>query len=338
MCKERTSTYLEPEQLGFLKQQATATGAGVSEILRDLVDAYRQACQDWQGDKDPLEIDDGDRAQAEEEFFPQRKRRNILPFGWYGGKYSHLDWLLPLLPKAHHFCEPFSGSGVVMLNRPPSPIETMNDVDGELINFFRVLRDQEQELIRAIVLTPFSRQELVLAVSEPADGLPPVERARRFFVRARQVRTGLAQTASEGRWATCRNTSRAGMGGAVSRWLGSVAGLAEVAVRVLRVQIESRPASEVINQYDGDKTLFYCDPPYPHEARSDTKAYGFEMSDREHIELAQLLNSVHGRAAVSGYRCDLMDALYAGWNVHNAPTKKCHSSKQPRTEALWTNY
>ncbi len=130
------------------------------------------------------------------------KRRNkLIAFGWYGGKFSHLNWLLPLLPKCHHYCEPFAGSAAVLLNRDVSPVETYNDIDGEVANFFRVLRDHRNELVEAIGLTPFSRQEFSLAVSKTSDSIPDIEKARRFFVRARQARTGLAQTASLGRWA-----------------------------------------------------------------------------------------------------------------------------------------
>jgi DNA adenine methylase len=89
--------------------------------------------------------------------------KKLIPFGWYGGRYSHLDWLLPLLPPCHHYCEPFAGSGAVLLNRRPSPIETYNDLDGEVCNFFRVLRDEKGKLVRAIGLTPFSREEFALA-------------------------------------------------------------------------------------------------------------------------------------------------------------------------------
>ena len=89
---------------------------------------------------------------------PRSKRKRIV-FGWYGGKFNHLDWLLPLLPEAHHYCEPFAGSAAVLLNRPPSSLETYNDIDGEVVNFFSVLRDQSEELQRAIALTPFSRSK-----------------------------------------------------------------------------------------------------------------------------------------------------------------------------------
>jgi DNA adenine methylase len=266
---------------------------------------------------------------------PARKR---IVFGWYGGKYNHLGWLLPFLPACHHYCEPFAGSAAVLLNREPSPVETYNDLDGEVVNFFRVLREQKEQLIEAIGLTPFSREEFHRACQHDGEPLADLERARRFFVRARQVRTGLAQTASVGRWANCKNTSRAGMSGVVSRWLGSVVALPEIAERLLRVQIENRPAVEVIGLYDSPGTLFYCDPPYPHEVRGDTKAYGFEMTDEEHRALARLLGKVKGKAAVSGYRCDLMYDLYRGWNRLDAPAKLCHSIKKSRQEALWVNY
>lgn len=267
---------------------------------------------------------------------PSRKRRIV--FGWYGGKFGHLDWLLPLLPEAHHYCEPFSGSAAVLLNRAPSPVETYNDIDGDVVNFFRVLRDRQEELVRAISLTPFSREEFHRAVNDGQGGLGDLERARRFYVRARQARTGLAQTATLGRWANCKGTSRSGMSGVVSRWLGGVEALDGIAERLLRVQIENRPAVEVIRLYDDPGTLFYCDPPYLHATRGDSKAYGFEMDEGQHEELAGALNQCEGKAAISGYRCAAMDEWYKGWNRYEAPVKQCHSTKRPRQECLWMNY
>jgi DNA adenine methylase len=268
----------------------------------------------------------------------QKPTEKIIAFGWYGGKFSHLNWLLPLLPECHHYCEPFAGSAVVLLNRSPSPVETYNDIDGDVVNFFRVLRNKKSELIEAIGLTPFSREEFSIAVSRNGEWLSDLERARRFFICARQARTGLAQTASLGRWANCKNTSRAGMSGAVSRWLGSVEDLPAIALRLLRVQIENRPAVEVVKLYDDSKTLFYCDPPYVHSTRGDSKAYRFEMTDTAHGELAKALRKAKGKAAVSGYKCDLMDTMYHGWRCVEAPPKHCHSIKKMRTEALWMNY
>lgn len=266
------------------------------------------------------------------------RREKMIAFGYYGGKFSHLDFILPLLPEDRlHYCEPFGGSAAVLINRLPAQVETYNDMDSEVANFFCCLRDQSDELIRRIALTPFSREELVRAhATEPITDA--IERARRFFVRARQTRTGLAQTSSEGRWAHCVLTSRAGMAGAVSRWLGSVEGLAEIVQRLQRVQVENAPAIEVIRRYDSPGTLFYCDPPYPHEARGDSKAYGFELSDAQHEELASVLHAVEGAVAVSGYSCELMNRLYADWSRVDAPPHLCNSSKTQRVESLWLNY
>lgn len=291
-----------------------------------------------------LETDASSNGQA-----PRRKnspsptsgltRAKLIPFGWYGGKFSHLDWLLPLLPECHHYCEPFAGSAAVLINREPSPVETYNDLDGEVCNFFRVLRDHKDELVEAIGLTPFSREEFEVACKlDPST--PPVERARQFYVRARQVRTGLAQTATLGRWANCKNTSRAGMSGVVSRWLGAVEQLPEIAERLLRVQIENRPAEEVIQLYDDQGTLFYCDPPYIHSTRGDAKAYGHEMTDEQHASLARVLNDCRGMVAVSNYDCDLMNELFPApkWHKLTSGPRTNHATKGTRFEVLWTNY
>lgn len=267
------------------------------------------------------------------------KSPKLIPFGWYGGKFSHLAWLLPLLPKCHHYCEPYAGSAAVLLNRPPSPVETYNDLDGEVVNFFRVLRDENDKLVEAIGLTPFSREEFAIACKLDST-ISPLERARRFYVRARQVRIGLAQTASVGRWANCKNTSRAGMSGVISRWLGAVEDLPAIAERLIRVQIENRPAVDVIRLYDSPQTLFYCDPPYVHTTRGDSKAYGYEMTNDQHAELAKALNSAKGMVAISNYQCDLMDELYPSskWTKTVSLEKTNHATKGKRVEVLWTNY
>jgi DNA adenine methylase len=286
----------------------------------------------------PIYLDDDDANRAPTVLHRRRKAGKRIVFGWYGGKFSHLDWLLPLLPGAHHYCEPFAGSAAVLINRPPSPVETYNDIDGDVVNFFRVLRDMPEELTRAIALTPFSREEFHTAIYGSNFGITALERARRFYVRARQARTGLAQTATLGRWANCKNTTRAGMSGVVSRWLGGIDALPEIAERLARVQIENRPAVDIIELYDSDATLFYCDPPYVHASRGDSSAYGFEMDDSAHINLAVALKRIRGRAAISGYRCDLMDTLYKDWRRFDADARQAHSVKKLRQECVWMNY
>lgn len=268
----------------------------------------------------------------------RKRSKRMIAFGWYGGKFSHLDFLLPLIPQdATHFCDVFGGSAAVLLNVRPYMVETYNDLDSELVNFFEALRNQGPKLIKAIGLTPFSREELVRACT-PEEGLSKLERARRFYTRARQTRTGLAQTSSEGRWAHCVLTSRAGMSGAVSRWLGSVEGLPEIAQRLQRVQIENAPAIKVIQRYDTSNTVFYVDPPYVHSARGDSAAYGHEMTDEDHGSLAKVLNGVQARVVLSGYRTDLYDRLYRKWRRVDAEARNCHSVRTPRRESVWLNF
>jgi DNA adenine methylase len=287
----------------------------------------------------PIYVDENLRFDTGKTNIETRKRKKIA-FGWYGGKYSHLDWLLPLLPQSPHYCEPFAGSAAVLLNRNPAPVETYNDLDGEVVNFFKVLRDNSDELVRLIALTPFSREEYFTAIYGEAETISNVERARHFYIRARQTRTGLAQKASLGRWANCKNTSRAGMSGVVSRWLGGVDALDTIAERLLRVQIENRPATDIISLYDDAETLFYCDPPYLHETRGDANAYAYEMDEAQYQEFAETINNCKGLAAVSGYDHPIMDKLFkkGKWIKSFEEKKLIHSTKDLRQEVLWTNY
>lgn len=128
------------------------------------------------------------------------------------------------------------------------------------------------------------------------------------------------------------------MSGVVSRWLGSIEALPAIAERLLRVQIENRPALEMLKLYDDPSTFFYCDPPYVHESRGDSKAYEYELNDDEHRALAAKLNAIRGKAAVSGYRTKLYDTIFKAWKRIDAPVKQTHSSKGLRQECLWVNY
>ncbi len=128
------------------------------------------------------------------------------------------------------------------------------------------------------------------------------------------------------------------MSGSVSRWLGSVECLSAVTQRLMRVQIENSDAIKVVERYDSSDTLFYLDPPYVHASRGDTCAYGFEMTDEQHTELAEVVNNMKGRAVMSGYRTLLYDRLYSKWRRVDAKAKTCHSVRKPRRESLWLNF
>ena len=267
------------------------------------------------------------------------QRRKLIAFGWYGGKFSHLNWLLPHLPTdALSYCEPFGGSAAVLLNREPAQIETYNDLDGEVVNFFRVLREQGDALVAALELTPYSREEYGLACGSVA-GVNDLERARRFYIRARQTRSGLAQTASLGRWSQVAGSSRRNMANVVSRWHGGLAQLPLIVDRLTRVQIENRPALDLIRMYDSEETLFYVDPPYVPASRTAKTAYGFELSIGDHENLAVALRAVRGKVALSGYRCEFMNDTFADWRRIDGPEKQLPSSRaRVQREALWLNF
>ena len=130
------------------------------------------------------------------------------------------------------------------------------------------------------------------------------------------------------------------MSGVVSRYLGGVDMLPYIGNRLVRVQIENRPAVDVVRLYDSKRTLFYCDPPYIHDTRGDSKAYGDEMTDAQHGALAESLNAATGMVALSNYDCPLMDKLYPSkrWRKLVGPIKTIHSTKDTRQEVLWVNY
>ena len=155
--------------------------------------------------------------------------RKLIAFSWFGGKYRHLNWLLPLLPYTYRYCEPFGGSASVLLNREPSPEEIYNDLDDEVVNFFKVLRHKSDALIEAISLTPYSRYEFVESITAPVESLSNLEKARRFYVKVRQATNNLSQTATPGRWSYSITGSCSGMSKQVSAWINSFAKLKEVA-------------------------------------------------------------------------------------------------------------
>jgi DNA adenine methylase len=266
------------------------------------------------------------------------RRRRLAAFPYYGGKFVHLNFILPLLPgRYRHFCEPFGGSASVLLNRPPAPIETYNDLDSEVVNFFACLREQPKDLIRLLCHTPYSREELANAC-RGAEEAAPVERARRFFVRLHQTFNAVPARRGSTSWSYARETSRQGMSAVISRWQSGIEGLREVVERLRRVQLEHAPALDVIRRYDSADTLFYCDPPYPHESRRTLGTYAHEMSDRDHEDLATALHAAKGAVAISGYRCPLMDRLYGVWRRVDAPPKRCNASGGLRRESVWMNY
>lgn len=230
------------------------------------------------------------------------------PVRYLGGKWALAPWIIGFFPPHAHYVEPFCGGASMLFRKHASEIETINDLDEEVVNFFRMLRERPRELLRAVALTPYARRELVIACGPLADD--PVERARRFLVRSRMA-YGSRQRHNTG-WRYITHSH--GRGPRLAREWADPRGLEFAVKRLRQVQIECDDAIAVIRRYDTPKTLFYVDPPYVLSSRSETRQmYMHEMTDDQHRELADLLNGVRGMVVLSGYRSALYDDLYAGW-------------------------
>lgn len=253
---------------------------------------------------------------------------------YHGGKWMLAPWIISHLPRHRIYVEPFGGAASVLLRKPRSYAEVYNDLDGEVVNLFRVCRERPAELVRGIEWTAYARDEYRLAFEETDD---PLESARRMVVRSfmgfgsnavqRAVKSGFRA-----------NASRSGTTPAHD-WRHLPPNLLAVAERLRGVTIENRPAAEVIAQQDGPTTLVYADPPYVRETRSNKMhghhGYTHEMTDADHKDLAEVLRGVRGMVALSGYRCDMYDALYAGWRRIDRDALADGARK--RVESLWLN-
>jgi DNA adenine methylase len=265
--------------------------------------------------------------------------KKILPFYWYGGKFSHLKWLLPIVESIPHitYVEPCGGSAAVLLNKSASKVEVYNDIYAEVVNFFTILRTKTKELIREIKLTPYSRHEFSKACSQTSSD--DLERARLFFVRARQVRAGLASNASPSQWTYSIADSSLGMSTSNSRWLGALKELYRTAQRLKRVQIENLDILDIIKRYDTTDTLFLIDPPYLLEKRTGGRAYLFEFDTKKHEEMLKLLLTIKGKVVLCGYDNELYNTMLVGWRKKsiNVTTSSVPKGRQKRIEIIWHN-
>lgn len=253
---------------------------------------------------------------------------------YYGSKWRIAPWVIQHFPDHHGYVEPFCGGASVLLRKPPGVFEVLNDLDENVVNYFRVLRERAADLHRALLFTPFSRSETYLSC-EPCED--PLERARRFHIRSWQTMHGAPHMGRNG-WRFGRSggsTQRA----SVDDW-NDIARLPAVAERLKRVQIEHDDALNIIPRFDKPDTLFFCDPPYLFSTRSDRWArngYRKEMEDADHKRLAEVLRSIKGMAVVCGYPSEIYDKLYRGWKRVAIDTLARTLKAQTRRECLWIN-
>lgn len=265
------------------------------------------------------------------------------PITYFGGKGNLKTKILPLLPASHIYCEPFGGGGSILFHREPSPVEYYNDLDENLVNLFRVLQNPKlyPELMHRLEFTLYSRREfdhaLQILQSEETD---PILRAWAVYVRQNQGFAGMPKNKTWGR--AVRSSSR-GMASTTSRWNNRLTLFQQWHERLKRVQIECRPALDLIAYLNEPETLIYVDPPYPSATRKSGE-YFHEMSDSDHRALVDLLCTFKGSAVISTYHSPLYDPLVsAGYEeinfqtvAHCANKTRSSSGKSPtRTEVVY---
>ncbi len=255
---------------------------------------------------------------------------------YHGGKFRLAPWVLSHFPSHTCYTEAFGGAAGVLLQKPRAYAEVYNDLDGEIVNLFRVLRneDNRNKLIEQLVFTPYSRDDFQEAWEPCEDS---IEKARRLIIRA-QMGFGSAG-ASKGITGFRIDTKRA-YGTAQSLWVTYPNHLAIVGQRLSGVLIENRPAIQVLQDHDDSETLHYVDPPYVHDTRysgaKTGRVYRHEMSDHDHEELLEVLLELEGKVIVSGYPSEIYNDYLAKWK--RVDTKARISSGRgtdTRTECLW---
>ncbi|MEU9014215.1 DNA adenine methylase [Streptomyces sp. NPDC048479] len=260
------------------------------------------------------------------------------PFPYYGAKGRLAGHIVDLIPDHRVYVEPFAGSAAVLFAKRPAPVEVINDLDRNVIVFFRALRDRQDDLVRALKLTPYARDEFAAAdLSE--EGLTDLERARRFFVRTTQGHNAAGSGGRAG-WSNgirTRHTDATATTNLVDR-------LWQLADRLRSVVVENRDAVEVVEVHDAPDTVFYLDPPYLSGTRQCARDYAHEADSEDfHRTLAKALHLVQGLVLLSGYPSPLYTELYGEWDrlevsVHRAATNSRGRTDVPRgTEVVWSN-
>jgi len=282
------------------------------------------------------------------------KERLRAPFRWFGGKGKMQAKLLPLIPAGGRpYCEPYAGAASVFWSRDPAPVEVLNDLDDRIVNLFRVLQDREQfdDLKHRILWTPYARAEFgrALDILKTGSG-DQVERAWAFFVAQNQGMSGVAFTI--GNWSRTF-VSAGGMADTTNRWIMRQTMMDAWRWRLMRCQIDSRDALEVVRYWDNPEAVFYLDPPYHHDTRKDKAVYAVEQDHDHHAALVETILGCQGAVVLSGYDHPVYQPLVdAGWEVTSFETA-CHAAvrwlgsglqgagaakaKAPRTEVVWRN-
>jgi DNA adenine methylase len=264
-------------------------------------------------------------------------KSKIIAFNYLGGKFNFLEELYANFPnKFIHLVDLFAGSFSVSLNYRGKVIKTANDIHNDVTDFFEVLRDHQDELIRLLELTPVSKCEYERSWTRTEC---KIENARRFYVRIRQSFFSLgAQNRNKG-FHMAKTHGHANGGETVSKWKNAIPKL-HIVAKSLRdnFQITNFDYKDCIKKIDFPGAFFYVDPPYTKASRSSYNDYKFEFSNDQHYELSNLLHQAEGKVMISGYDCELMNELYSDFRKVKLTSKKNNIRSSRVQEVIWMNY
>lgn len=258
-------------------------------------------------------------------------------FRYPGSKWSIAEWIISHFPEGYEkmvYLEPFLGSGAVFFNKRPGAVETINDLDDDVVNLFQILRERPEDLKKALWLTPYSREEYDRAFEPCEDSL---EQARRFMVRTTQA-IGAKLGHGKCGW---RNHKQMKIGGTACKWAGITETIDEAAARLRGrtknlVQIEKMDALRLIERYNTPDALIYIDPPYVRSTRKSGALYVHEMTDEGQKRLLGLIASSKAKIIISGYDSEMYNEMLKGWRTDSTMSQT--TSTEMAREKIWMNY
>lgn len=249
-----------------------------------------------------------------------------------GAKWGIAEWIISHFPPHHSYLEPFFGSGAVLFNKQRSPIETVNDLDGNVVNLFEWIRKDPERLAEAIYWTPYAREIFDRAWETRHTEQDTFQRAVNFYV-LMMMGFGFRTNGVKVGWKSDVQGREAAY--AAGGWCKTPEAIKQAAERLRGVQIECRPAVDVIRRFNFRNVLIYADPPYVLRTRCG-KQYAHEMTDQDHVELLEVLKAHKGPVLLSGYDSELYNDLLRGWHRERINTRA--QTAEPREEVLWMNF
>jgi len=255
---------------------------------------------------------------------------------YHGSKWKLAPWIISHFPKHEIYVEPFGGSGSVLLRKERSKIEVYNDLDGEIVNLFQVVREHGEELARLIYLTPYSRNEYIKSFEHSEN---PIERARRAIIRSYcgwgsgYILNAVGGKCGKPENSFCIDWRKKNSGRRNRVWLNIPDTILSVIGRLQGVVIEALDYKGIIKKNDTKNTLFYVDPPYLSECRDRGNDYRHEFTKDDHVELGHILNNAAGSVIVSGYASKLYEELYRGWKLEKCISRTAGNTN--REEIIW---